>query len=345
MVNKIDPLAQKFKKLVEQSDKILVVSHVDTDPDAVCSALLLKNTLAKNYPDKTVTAVIEAPIPQKLKFLQNYDQIKTGLLIDELKFIKPQLLIMADANNYVRFTRGYIQDIRQYVKANNIKTIIIDHHIPDGHAPVDLFIHRSSPAATQDVYWLLYKQLEFKRPDGYADTAMLGIISDTGRFLYKNNRYAETLDIAKELLDEGVSIEELEKGAFNFSTDQMQVIANLASNIVSNGDYSYSFVSEDIEKKWRDKKISSTNLKEVSEFFSNTFIRNIGGSDWGFIVLPDLLSKPGNYNVSLRSIGDHKDVSVIARSLGGGGHKPAAGCKVKAENVKKATQVVVDAIK
>jgi nanoRNase/pAp phosphatase (c-di-AMP/oligoRNAs hydrolase) len=51
------------------------------------------------------------------------------------------------------------------------------------------------------------------------------------------------------------------------------------------------------------------------------------------------------YSVSLRSVGGVEDVSAIARRLDdGGGHKPAAGGRVKANSVQEAISKVKEAI-
>jgi phosphoesterase RecJ-like protein len=175
---------------------------------------------------------------------------------------------------------------------------------------------------------------------------MLGILSDTFRFRYDNPLHKETFRIVSELIDAGASIEKLESRLNRYSKPQMQVLAHLAENIIANDEagFSYSWVYDDFAKKWIEQGNSTEDFKAGCELFVNQFIRNIDQNLWGFIVYQDFSAGDRNYSVSFRSDGGQKDVSAIAKSLGGGGHKPAAGAKFEAAGMMDAINKVLDAI-
>ncbi len=330
---------KEFNQLVKKSNRVLITSHLVPDPDAVCSGLLLANTLKANYPAKKVFVCLEEE-PENLEFLTTIDEIKFGPLLAHVKSFEPDLLVITDANNFDRCSRLDGPDIRMHIQKNNIKTAIIDHHEPGDHDKVDLYIREHSPATTQTIFNLLFMKLKLKKPAGYAETALLGIISDTSRFLYENPAHRQTFAIVSDLLDDGSSIETLTHKQSRYAKKHMKVLGELANNTVVEKDYTYSFISDKFKSAWMNKKHTAQELKEGVEIYVNNYLRNVDGRTWGFIVYPDLIDQKDTYGVSFRSVTGARDVSEIARVLGGGGHKPAAGVKVKAKSIDEVIKEV-----
>src|SRR3989344_5886530 len=113
----------KFKQLVETSQRVSITSHISPDPDALASVLLLGTTLKLNYPDKEVLMTLEEE-PEGLEFLAGYKDIKFELLTDALNGYKPDLFILLDAVNYERCSRNDGEAVRQYLKDNKVATAI-----------------------------------------------------------------------------------------------------------------------------------------------------------------------------------------------------------------------------
>ncbi len=335
----------KFGKLVEGSRKILITSHISPDPDALSSVLLLGTTLKHNYPGNTIVMALEEE-PEGLDFLVGYSDIKFGSLLQTLKSAKSDLFVMLDAPNYERCTRNDGYQLRQYLTQHSVKTVIIDHHEPVGKKDeTDVYIHQTSIATAQDVYEVCFKHLGLKKPPGYAETAMLGIYSDSGGFIYDNPRHRDTFKIVSDLIDSGVSLEAIKNRLERYSPDHLKALAEFAANVSHNKEYSQSFLSDGFVNRWVENGKSLVALNTAAGFFCNTYLRNIDGIKWGFIVYLNPLAGEGTYSASLRSESDVKDVSAIANSLGGGGHKPAAGAKIEAKSVEEAIQKVQQAIR
>lgn len=335
-------MQDKLTQLFQESQRILITAHVAPDPDAVCSALLLGLTLTKNYPDKSVVVNLEEEPSRDLEFLPGYQTIKFGSLVDGVKEFTPDLFIVVDANRYDRCSRLDGNALNKYVSEHKqtLKTVIIDHHEPDDKDAADLYINQGSPAATQDVYELCFDQVGLKKPESYEVVTMLGIIADSGRFKYSNPKHRETFKIVSDLLDAGASIEQLENKLGQYTKDQIKVLAELANNLSHQDDYSFTFISDDFAKSWQKQGKAVQDFKIGCEIFSNDFIRNVDNRSWGFVVYPDLGAEQQVYGVSLRSVGPARDVAAIALKLGGGGHKAAAGAKIKVNNVQDAVQKV-----
>lgn len=335
---------KELKKLIEGSEQIFITSHISPDPDALASVLLLGTTLKRNYPKKVVVMALEEE-PEGLDFLTGYNDINFGNLNTTLTSTKPELFIMLDAVNYERCSRTDGGKIRQYLDTNDVNTAIIDHHEPTGRDDTDVYIHQGSPATVQDVYEVLFYHIKLPKPDGYAQTTMLGIYSDTSAFRYLSKRYETTLKIVDELLDAGVNIEDLAYKLNRYTRDQMRVFAELAKNVTHQDDYTYSFINDESIGQWLEQGNSMASLNTAAGFFVNDFVRNIDDRKWGFLAYLNPLAGKSIYSVSLRSRPDVKDVSLIANKLGGGGHKPAAGAKIQAKSLEEAIQFVQEAIR
>ena len=124
----------------------------------------------------------------------------------------------------------------------------------------------------------------------------------------------------------------------------MSVIEEFVTNVTVIDHFTYSFLSDDFIDSWRKKAKPLSELSFAIKHFLDNYIRNIDGRAWGFIVYRDVLEGENMYSVSLRSVGGVKDVSLIAVKLNGGGHRPAAGGKVRASNVQEAVSKVNEAI-
>lgn len=335
---------KKLKELIETSSKILITSHISPDPDAVSSLLLAGTALKKNFSDKQIAMVLEEE-PIGLEFLAGYKEIEFGPLNTALAEYTPDLIILVDANNYDRASRLSGDKVRGYISQNHVKTVIIDHHEPVGKDNADVYINQDSPATAQDVYEVLFDYLGLEKPAGFAQATMLGLYSDTGGFAYENPRHSATFKLADELIDAGANIEEINNLSQQYTDGDIKVLAELAGNATHQVDYSYSFISDEFVGEWLRDGRNGAELHRGTGIFVNDFIRNIGGRRWGFIVYKNVLAGDNIYSVSFRSVGNTKDVSGIAASLGGGGHKPAAGAKFEASSVQDAVSKVESAIK
>ncbi len=335
--------ADKILEIIKASEKILVTSHISPDPDAVCSVLLLGLTLKKNFPDKEIVMVLEESTSQDLSFLHGFGDIKFGALVETVTDEKPDLFISVDAAGINRLCRNDFDELTRILTENNTKTAFIDHHPKDESLSADVYFQKTSPANAQLLYELLFDEMKLEKPDGYADITMVGILRDTGRFKYGIVDYAKTFQIVEELINAGASIEELEYKLDRFTDDELVVLQELITNTTVADGYTYSYISDEFREGW-DKP--QAELKGACDAYTSLFIRNVGANLWGFIVYPESLSDKPSYSASFRSVKGIMDVSELAKKLGGGGHKEAAGAKnIQAESAEGAIKQIEDLLK
>lgn len=326
--------------LTKDAQRIFITSHVSPDPDAICSILLLACTLKLNFTDKEIRICLEEKPTKGVTFLSGYKQLQFEQLLPSIESFKPDLFIMLDANNFERISRKDGQKVKEYVRSNDTKTVIIDHHQPEGKDEVDLYMNDGCPATVQNIYELCFDKLNLKKPEGYGDITMLGILDDTGRFLYENPRHQQTLDIVNRLVDEGVSIESLWNRLSRYTKDQMDVISELINKTVLDAGYTYSYLDDDFCTLWLESGKDPSKLRGAVDWFKDNFLRSIANNSWGFVVYKDPSEGQGEYSVSFRAINGTKDVSELARRLDGGGHKAAAGGHVEAKDTGEAIEKV-----
>jgi phosphoesterase RecJ-like protein len=336
-------MEEKFQQLVIQAGTILVTSHLSPDQDAICSALLLGETLRTNFPDKKVVVTLEDPSVYKLDFVADYSSISFGNLLATLEMVKPDLMIITDTDNYDRVSRNDGAKIRDLATNTGMKLVVIDHHELSKVDKIDVLINEGSAAAVQEAFRTCFTRLKLKRPEGYAQTTMVGILSDTDRFKYYYPHYSETFAIAGELVEQGVDIQKLDAQLRRFTPDEIRVMGHLAANITVRDGYSFAYISDAFAQEWLKEARPVADFKSGRANFGDQFIRNVGDNLWGFTLYQDL-SEPGTYRVSFRSTRGVRDVAKLAQSLGGGGHAESAAAQVEAKNVEQALQAIEKAI-
>ncbi len=336
---------QELKELIESSKNILITSHISPDPDAVSSTLLLGRTLKHNYPDKQVEMVLEESPSKDLGFLTDYQEIKFLSLLEFIENFQPDLFIILDGNSFKRVSRVNGNEIKDLLSKISCKTVIIDHHEEADRDTAEIFINNKRPATAEEVYVVCFEQLMLTKPEDSAEVTLLGIVSDTQRHRFDHPGYRETYRIVSDLLDEGASIEKLEVKLEHFTKKQMEVLSELIKNIIDSGEgYTYSYVSDEFKHEYMKVNKTTQYIKDACDEFINRYVRAFEDNQWGFVVYPELVNGVEKYSVSMRSVVGVKDVSEIARKLGGGGHKPAAGAKLQANSVEEALKIVKAAL-
>jgi bifunctional oligoribonuclease and PAP phosphatase NrnA len=335
---------QKLRGLIDSSQRILITSHISPDPDAVSSSLLLYHILKTNFPNKETVLVLEEEPTQDLKFLEGYKVIEFKPLLESAQGFNPDLLIIVDASGYSRVSRNQGNELRELISKGAIHTAVIDHHEPSGKDATDVYINNQYPASAQEVYHVFFDKLGLHKPSDYAQITLVGILSDTMRFKYANPKHRETFSLVSDLIDAGADIEKLESRIEAYTAGQLEVLAHIIGNMKQSDGYNYSFVTDDFAERWHKDNKELADFSGGIDMFKNQFVRYIAPNNWGFIVYPELVPSERNYSVSLRSLGDNKDVAVIAAALGGGGHKPAAGAKFKAGSLDQALETVRNTI-
>lgn len=310
---------EELKKTIEQCYSFIVASHVDPEGDAIGSSLALYFAL-KNM-GKKVVVYNESGVPRILRFLPGVENIVTELpSVNEYDAI-----FVVDCGDIERL--GKLKD-----RLEKLKIINIDHHSTNtsfGHLN---FVDKEASAAGEVVFNLL-KTLNIAFTKEIATNLYTALVVDTGSFRYASTT-AKSFIIAAELLSLGVEPWEIAKNIYeNYPFERMKLLGDALQTleIAKGGLCAFMVVTKDMLAKY-----SAT--EDLTEGFVN-FGRAIEG-----VEISVLFKEVGQdlYKLSFRSKGDI-DVSKIAQKLGGGGHKNAAGCRIKG-SLREIKEMVLSAI-
>jgi len=310
------PLIELLKR---EEGHILVASHENPDADTLGSALALYLFLKKK--GKKVTVGCKDKVPHFLDFLPGAGDVVL-LPVNEVF----SLAIVVDASGFYR--------INAEVKA--LRKARIDHHIGgDFYGEYD-YIDPFAPSTTALIYRLLCAWDRSAIDKDIAQNLYAGLATDTGFFKYSNTT-AETFQLARELVELGA---EPHWTYVNFaereSLNKMKLISKVLDTLSLHEDGLVAGIT-----------IFDRFFKETGcEYSDSEGLVNYPRSLEGVEVAYAIIEKPeeGVWKVSLRSKGK-VDVAKIAEALGGGGHKYASGCKIKADSYESALEKLLSAIR
>ena len=299
---KINDEILKFKEQLKDANSIALISHLDPDGDNLGSLTALSKSLLNL--GKKVYPIEFDKIPENLKFLPNL-----GLLSDNTD-INIDMIICLDCANYERL--GQIDELFNKAKYR----INIDHH-QSNEFYGDVNIVKKGYSSTCELVFDLINEINLPIDKEISMSLLTGISTDTGRFLYSATT-ADTLAKASRLVENGADMMKINELIYQSKKFEAQLLENeiLSKTEIYNDYVAFGFVMTD--------QLNKYNV-EISDIDSviNTF------RDTDKIKISVLIKQQteNEYKVSFRSKGNI-DVGLIAKNLGGGGHKNAAATRI-----------------
>jgi len=163
-------------------------------------------------------------------------------------------------------------------------------------------------------------QLSFSPTPEIAESLYVGLITDTGRFMYENTT-PRAHEMAAELLEAGVDVPRVYRRLYEDMTIGKLALLGIALARIQRYD--------DGELALVDLAAADFAAAGAQESDSEGVIdhlRALRGAKVAVLVREVLRGeRAGQRKVSLRATDDEVDVSLIARAQGGGGHTRAAG--------------------
>ena len=303
-------------KTIKQSNNILINVHRNPDLDSIGSAVALYQALTKM--GKKVVLVCPHQIPENFKFLKISKQLKTLPFTNFKNFTNFMnsfdLFLIADSGSSDIVTGS------KEIELPAIKKIVIDHHLTDNWKDYLLRLLDVKAVATCEIIYKLFVDWKIEVNPEMATALFSGIAGDTVFFKYGQDT-KQTFRIAAELLAKGADKNKLIDQVFDsFDFDLVKTIGQFLIKIEKGSSPTGKFVYSVMDYKTFVKYGSQRGARET---VANIFARSIKGYDFGFMAVE---YEKGKFAVSFRS--KKTDVSIIAKKLGGGGHKNAAGASV-----------------
>jgi phosphoesterase RecJ-like protein len=197
-------------------DSVVVIGHHNADPDAVGAAQGISELVERLKPGTLVEIVMHEDISSlSMKIID-----ELGLDVREKTSKVFDTVIVVDSGGL-----NQLSDWEKAIKADNIVTILIDHHTKDDNisGQVDLLIHDEAASATCEMVYRLYEKYSLT-PSLVTSKAMLaGILFDT-KYLSLGN--SETFKTVSRLLENIGDISEV-RLMLQVETDVSERIARL----------------------------------------------------------------------------------------------------------------------
>jgi bifunctional oligoribonuclease and PAP phosphatase NrnA len=305
--------------------RFAVLSHVRPDGDALGSQLAL--ALSLQQLGKDVTVWNEDGLLEKYNFLPGGERLTRPPR-------EPQDFDVAVALDTATQTR--LGTAGEAVR-NAKMWINIDHH-PSNPGYGDLvYIDPASPATGQILFELIRSEQLPMDPD-IAENLFVAISTDTGSFQYPNTT-ARTFEIGAELLRCGVEVGRVSQLLYeNYPRRRTELLRELLGTMRFEAtgkiaSFSLSLkVAAELKVMPEDNEGLIDHLRAIEGVIVAIFFEELND---------------GKVRVSMRSKSGEVDVSAICQKFGGGGHKLAAGARVRgtlAEVEQKILEATCDVI-
>jgi phosphoesterase RecJ-like protein len=290
---------------LQQAGKMLVTTHENPDGDALGSLLAFDEMMRALGKDSVMfMSASNFPLPHEYQNLP-LDRVQNEPPAD----MDERIAIFLDCGNIDRMPVDFLQRDGQHI-------VNIDHHHDNTHfGTVNLVVADAS--CTAEILWELSHALGVEITPSMAEALYIALITDTGRFMYENTG-ARAHIMAAELIEAGVDVAAVYRHLYqDLPFPRLQLLARALAGVrryddarltvahLSRGDFGETGAIES------DSEGVVDHLRAVEHTKVAVLVR-------------ELLDREGR-KVSLRSTDGQVDVSVIARSLGGGGHRQAAG--------------------
>jgi phosphoesterase RecJ-like protein len=310
----------KIAEVIHSGTTFLITSHVRPDGDALGSALALYHILR----DMGKKAVVynQDVTPAIYAFLPGAEEIVHSLgAVDRF-----DAAFVLDCSDISR-----IGD--EQVKVGSIQKIVnIDHHVSTGTFS-KILLTDSQASSTGEMIHRLLRHMGVTITEDIATNIYTAIITDTGSFQYSNTGSA-TFRAAADLVEKGADCRYIAKSIYETKpVVQIRLMGRVLDTLqlYQGGKVGVISVTQEMLRV-------EGALPEHTEGLVD-MVRSIQGVEVA-VYCYELSEK--RFKVSLRSKED-TDVSKIAGTLGGGGHKNASACRVEGD-LETVRARVLDAI-
>lgn len=303
------PIDEEILNVLRNNEEFVVVGHVSPDGDCISSQMAMKALLLKM--GKSVHLANAGPFERSEIMHLRADFLNH---IDEELYGRNPIVVVVDCSARERL--GHLAG-----EIEGLTTVIFDHHSSGEQFGAYRYIVPRSVSTTL-IIMQLFKALDIEITEEIAEHMFFGFATDSGFFRFINAYRGETLRMAAELVDLGVSPNMMNTkmtGGKNLSYVKYlgKLIDRSESYFEGKLMISTSFLSDNQQYVTSDKPSDALYSMLLS-------IKNVEVVLF-FKQLSEKVTEVG-FRASHQS---HIDVGALAESFGGGGHKKAAGATIQ----------------
>ena len=306
-MNECDAKFAEIGRALREHNKFAVLSHVRPDGVALGSTLALALSLREL--GKDARAWNEEGMLEKYSFLARSESLtKPPAAPEDFDVV---VALDTAVQNRLGTTVNAVGKAKLWIN--------IDHHPSNPRYGDIVFIDPTAPATGQILFELLTDQ-KFPITPEIAENLYAAISTDTGSFQYPNTT-RRTFEIAGELVRRGVNVGRVSQLLYeNFPRRRIELLRDLLGTMQFACDGKLAWFSL--------SQAAATALSVIPEDNEGLIdhLRAVRG-----VVVAIFFEEltDGKVRVSMRSKSDAADVCAICQKFGGGGHKLAAGARVR----------------
>ncbi len=290
------------------AEKFMLVTHENPDGDALGSLMAMREVLERLGKDALMfMAEDELPLPYEYRFFALH-----GLVSVPPQDVEERTMIFLDCGNIDRNPADALERDGAHI-------LNIDHHHDNTRfGTVDHVVPEAS--CTAEIVWDLMDGLEVEPTLTMAEALYVGLVTDTGKFMYENTGTRAHV-MAAALIEAGVDVHDIYRRLYEgIPYGKLELLARGLGNI-ERYDQGALTLTHLTAADYRETGAEENYSEGVVDH-----LRSVHGTAVAVLVR-DLLgdARAGRRKVSLRATDERVDVSRIARAQGGGGHRQAAG--------------------
>jgi phosphoesterase RecJ-like protein len=290
---------------LRDAERFLLVTHENPDGDALGSLVATQAILRALGKDSLMfIGRTEFPLPYEYAFFE-FD----GLVTDVPDDLSQRTIVFLDCGNVDR----------NALEVGDSPVVNVDHHHDNTRfGTINYVVDDAS--CTAEIVWDLMRRLEVELTLEIAEALYVGLVTDTGRFMYENTGPVAHL-MAADLIEAGVDVHDIYRRLYEGVPEPKLALLTRALGRMQRFDGGRLTFA----------RLTRTDFAATGAEDSYTegiidHLRAVQGTKVAALAreLP-CDHKRGASKVSLRATDGAVDVSLIARAQGGGGHRQAAG--------------------
>ena len=307
------------------NDRFVVTSHDNPDGDAIGSLLATHLALEGLGKESVMVLGGSAPLPGEYHFLGLEEH---GLARSAPPDTADRVLVAVDCAQESRIVEPRL------VKEARLTVNIDHHHDNTRFGDVDLVVADAS--STAEVLADVFAKLRVALTPQIAEALYTAVVTDTGRFQYSNTT-PKALRLASQLVEAGANVSKVFIEVYESTPfPKLKLLARALEHAreLAGGRI--------VVSELRRADFDAAGAEEPYSEGIIDHLRAVDGAELVALVRELPAGASSARKGSLRSHPDGVDVSAIARTFGGGGHKRAAGFSTDLA-MDEITQRIVDA--
>jgi len=300
---------QQVLDAIGATTSFCLTTHERPDGDAIGSLAAMQQVLAALGKDAVAfLPPDELPLPYEYRFIK-----LEGLVTEPPADLCARTLVFLDCGNIDRTPAEVLK------RDGDAPLINIDHHHDNTRFGTVNYVVPSA-SCTAEIVWDLMRGLGVEMTQPIAEALYVGVVTDTGRFMYENTG-ARAHEMAADLIADGVDVAAIYRRLYEgVPQPKLELLARGLTNVqrYDGGLITLTHLTlDDYESTGADESYSEGVVDHL---------RAVEGTAVAGLVRDQLADGAATKRkVSLRATDDRIDVSAIARAGGGGGHRRAAG--------------------